>query len=68
MIEQSHLEWIFIRPPMLTNGARTSTYRSGERLTARAIIPQCSRADLAEFMLKQLTNDTFLQKAVEVMY
>src|SRR2546422_4664357 len=57
MIEQSHLEWIIVRPPMLTNGARTSAYRSGERLTARAIIPQFARADLAEFMLKQLADD-----------
>src|SRR5215472_783191 len=56
MIEQSHLEWIIVRPPMLTNGARTGAYRSGERLPARAIIPQFSRADLAEFMLKQLAD------------
>ena len=68
MIEQSHLEWIIVRPPMLTNGARTSTYRSGEHLRARTIIPQFSRADLAEFMLKQLADDRFLDKAAEVMY
>src|SRR5205807_9565946 len=68
MIEQSPLDWIIVRPPMLTNGARSSTYRSGEHLRARAIIPQFSRADLAEFMLKQLADDTFLDKAAEVMY
>lgn len=68
MIEQSHVDWIIVRPPMLTNGERTSAYRSGERLPARAIIPQFSRADLAEFMLKQLADDTFLDKAAEVMY
>src|SRR6266496_1079041 len=68
MIKQSRLDWIIVRPPMLTNGARTSAYRSGERLRARAIIPQFSRADLAEFMLNQLTDDTFLDKAAEVMY
>jgi putative NADH-flavin reductase len=68
MIEQSHLEWVIVRPPMLTNGARTHTYRSGEHLKARGIIPQFSRADLAEFMLKQVSDDTFLEKAAEVMY
>ena len=68
MIEQSHLDWIIVRPPMLTNGAHTGTYRSGEHLRARAIIPQFSRADLAEFMLKQLADHTFLDKAAEVMY
>ncbi len=68
MIEQSHLDWIIVRPPMLTDGERTGIYRGGERLRARAIIPQFSRADLAEFMLKQLADDTFLDKAAEVMY
>jgi putative NADH-flavin reductase len=68
MIKQSHVDWIVIRPPMLTNGVRTSAYRSNEHLTTRAIIPQFSRADLAEFMLKQLDDDTFLDKAAEVMY
>jgi putative NADH-flavin reductase len=68
MIQQSHVDWIIVRPPMLTNGARTSAYRSGERLPARSIIPQFSRADLAEFMLKQLADDRFLDKAAEVMY
>jgi len=53
---------------MLTSGVRIGSYRSGEHLPARAIIPQFSRADLAEFMLKQLANDTFLEKAAEVMY
>jgi putative NADH-flavin reductase len=68
MIEQSHLDWTIIRPPMLTNGVRTGTYRSGEHLPAKAIIPHFSRADLAEFMLKQLADDRFLEKAAEVMY
>ena len=68
MIKQSHVDWIIIHPPMLTNGERTSAYRSGEHLRARAIIPQFSRADLAEFMLKQLDDNTFLDKAAEVMY
>jgi putative NADH-flavin reductase len=68
MIKQSHVDWVIVRPPMLTNGGRTSTYRCGERLPARAIIPHFSRADLAEFMLKQLADDRFLEKAAAVMY
>jgi putative NADH-flavin reductase len=68
MIKQSHVDWIIIRPPMLINGERTSAYRSGEHLRARAIIPQFSRADLAEFILKQLADDSYLDKAAEVMY
>jgi putative NADH-flavin reductase len=67
MITQSHMDWIIVRPPMLTNGERTGSYRSGERLRATAIIPRLSRADLAEFMLNQVTDNTFLHMAPEVM-
>ena len=31
-------------------------------------IPQISPADWAEFMLKHLTDNTLLRKAVELMY
>src|SRR5438132_5779329 len=54
IIEQSRLDWTIVRPPRLTNGERTGVYRSGERIDSKAIIPEISRADLAEFMLKQL--------------
>jgi putative NADH-flavin reductase len=68
IIQQSRLDWTIVRPPRLTNGERTGVYRSGERIDSKSIIPEISRADLAEFMLKQLADDTFLRKAVSVMY
>lgn len=68
MIRQSHLDWIIVRPPMLTNGGCTGVYRSGEHLKANSVIPKLSRADLADFMLNQLREDTFLHKTPEVMY
>ena len=68
LIRQSHLNWTIVRAPRLTNGRRTGTYRSGDDLGANAIIPAISRADVAEFMLKQVTDDTYLRKAPAVMY
>jgi putative NADH-flavin reductase len=68
MIRESHLDWIIVRPPMLTNGKPIGAYRTGEHLKTNAIIPRISRADLADFMLKQLTDDTFLRKTPRVMY
>lgn len=68
MIQQSYLDWTIVRPPRLTNGVRTGKYRSGEHLKSANFIPQISRADLAHFMLKQLTETTILHKAPEVMY
>jgi len=52
----------------LTNGRRTGTYRSGERVEAKSMLPTISRADLADFRLKQLTDDTYLRKAASVIY
>ena len=68
LIKQSCLKWTIVRPPRLTNGPRTGAYRSCERIRAKSIFPAISRADVADFMLKQLTDDTYLHKAPGVMY
>jgi putative NADH-flavin reductase len=67
LIKQSCLNWTIVRPPRLTNGERIGAYRSGERIGANSIIPTISRADVVDFMLKQLTDDTYLHKAPGVM-
>jgi len=68
MIRQSHLDWIIVRPPMLTDGERRGVYRTGEHLEPDSMIPKLSRADLADFVLNQLRSDGFVRKAAEVMY
>jgi len=68
MIQESHLEWTVVRPPRLTNGKRTGKYQSGEHVKSSRFVPQISRADLAEFMLKHLADRSFVRKAVELMY
>ena len=68
IIQASMLEWIIVRPPRLTNGARRGRYRIGTEIRATSAIPRISRADLAEFMLRQLSDDTFLRQAPAVMY
>ncbi len=60
-IKESSLDWVVVRPAALTDGPRTGIYRvllPPERFTGK---PQISRADTAEFMLKQLTGDTYLR-------
>ena len=68
MIQESHLEWTVVRPPRLTTGMRTGKYKSGERVKATNFVPQISRADLAEFMLKHLAGKSFIRKTMELMY
>jgi putative NADH-flavin reductase len=68
IIRQSMLDWTIVRPPTLTNGKHKGVYRSGEDLKSKSFIVTISRADVADFMLKQLTDTTFVREAVRVMY
>jgi len=66
-VRQSRLEWTLVYPVALTNGPRTGRYRVGERLTLRGI-PKISRADLAEFLLAQVEDRSYLRKGVLISY
>jgi putative NADH-flavin reductase len=68
MIRQSRLEWIIVRPPLLTNSPHTGHYRFGEHIEPKTLFPTISRADLADFMLKQLADGTFVRRTPTVMY
>ena len=67
-IMQSTLDWVIVRPAVLTNGLRTGVYRSGFSATDTPIKAKISRADVADFMLKQLTDDTYIHKAPSLSY
>ena len=60
-LKDSELDWTVVYPPSLTNGARTGTYRHGETMTVSGM-PRISRADVAEFMLAQLTDPGYIRK------
>jgi putative NADH-flavin reductase len=68
VIQATPLDWIIVRPPRLTNGPRRGVYRAGLGIRAMSIVPRISRADLADFMLRQLVEDTYLHQAPAVMY
>jgi putative NADH-flavin reductase len=67
-IRQSTLDWIIVRPAVLTNGPRTGVYRSEFSATDTSIKAKISRADVADFMLKQLTDDTYVHKTPSLSY
>ena len=62
LLRASELDWVLVRPPLLTNGARRGRYRVGFDIPIK-LFSSVSRADVAEFMLKQLTDDTYLHQA-----
>lgn len=61
MLQASDLEWVLVRPPRLTDGPRQGASRVGNF----ALGPKDSitRADLAAFMLEQVTSDEHVRKA-----
>lgn len=67
-IKQSQLEWVIVRPGNLTDGSHTGVYRHGFPATDKAITVKISRADVADFMLKQVQDDAYLKKTPGVSY
>jgi putative NADH-flavin reductase len=66
-IRESKLDWIIVRPATLTDGLSTGEYRVGEPLSMspRAKI---SRADVADFLLNQTSDDTYLHHVPRLRY
>jgi putative NADH-flavin reductase len=67
IVRQTRLDWTIVRPPKLTNGPRTGTYRSGENIQTWAPVPTLSRADVAEFMLEELERPTYVRAAPRLL-
>jgi len=67
-IKNSQLDWVIVRPGNLTDDNHTGDYRHGFAATDKKIKVKISRADVADFMLKQLTNDTYLHKTPGLSY
>lgn len=61
VIRGSKLDWVIVRPAALTNGAKRGRYRHGPRVGNWLLTLRVSRADVADFMLNQLTDDTYLR-------
>lgn len=68
LIKGSKLDWVIVRPAVLTNGPRTGVYRSGFDATDKSIQRKISRTDVADFMLRQLTADDYLRKTPGLSY
>ena len=62
LIKASKLDWIIVRPTGLTNGPHTGTYEHWVGEPKSPITNRISRADVGDFMLKQLMEDTYLHK------
>jgi putative NADH-flavin reductase len=67
-IKESQLDWIIARPTALTNGEHTGSYQHGYTADNKTVTFKISRADTADFMLKQLTDNNYLHKTPGISY
>ena len=67
-VEDSNLDWTIIRPAAFIAGNRTGKYRHGFPSSDRNSSLTISRPDVADFILQQLTDPTYLGKATSLSY
>ncbi len=68
LIAESKLDWVIVRPGQLTNGEKRGKYRHGANIGNYISTVRISRADAADFLLNQLTEDSYLRSAVGVSW
>jgi putative NADH-flavin reductase len=65
LIRASDTAWTVIRPAVLAQGDHTGRYHAGTDLRL-SFSSRISFADLADFMLSQLTRDDLVHQAVAI--
>jgi putative NADH-flavin reductase len=68
LIAASGVNWVVVRPGALTNDAKRGRYRHGRDVGSFLWTVRISRADVADFMLNQLSDNTYLRAATGVCW
>ena len=68
IVQSSHLDWTIVRPGAFTDGPLTGQYRHGFPSSDRNITLKISRADVADFILKQLQDLSSLYQKLSLSY
>jgi uncharacterized protein YbjT (DUF2867 family) len=68
LIRASGLDWVIVRPGVLTNRPPRGMYRHGRGVGHWLWTVRISRADTAAFMLDQVTSDRYLRSAPGVCW
>lgn len=65
-IQESNLNYTIVRPGALTNGAITNAYKTGFAKDLKKLSLKINRADVADFMLQQLSAEDYIRKSVSI--
>ena len=67
-VRESPLDWVIVRPGNFSKGAHTCSYRHGFAATDKSLKLKISHADVADFMLSHLNDDTYLRQSPGLSY
>ena len=67
VVRASGLDWTIVRPPLLTSGPAGAALRAGEDVAATGALPRASRADVAAYMVGQLTATDQIRRAPSLL-
>ena len=67
-VQQSRLDWTIVRPGSFVDGEHTGQYRHGFSGGDKTTQLKISRADVADFILKQLGDTSYLNQAASLSY
>lgn len=67
-VKHSQLDWTIVRPAAFVEGLQTGQYRHGFPSTDKTTKLKISRADVADFIVKQLGSDVYLYQSPGVSY
>jgi uncharacterized protein YbjT (DUF2867 family) len=68
LIIASDRDWVIVRAGVLTNGEARGSYRHGPKVGSYLWPVKIARADVADFMLRQLTDDAYVGAAPGLGY
>ncbi|WP_067855593.1 NAD(P)-dependent oxidoreductase [Nocardia shimofusensis] len=68
VVRASGLDWTLVRPSAYTDGPRTGAYRYGFGADATGLTLKVSRADVADAILRAVTDHDRIGRAVSVSY
>ena len=68
LVQNSNLDWTIVRPRAFIDGPRTGKYRHSFPGTDRSITLKISRADVADFILKQLSDQSSFYQTPSLSY
>ena len=67
-VRESGLDWTIVRPGAFTDGEKSGRYQHGFGPKAKSLKLKISRADVADFLLKQLSSDQYRHKTPGLSY